>query len=356
MSLQDIVNINITRQTVSVARASFGVVLIVGANAPYTVDRIRYYSTLAAMASDGYATTDDEYIAAGKVFSQNPRPVRIATGRIDVGDADITATLDAIVNADNGWYGLMEVSHVKADQLLVAAWAEANKKIYFAGSQEAIIISTTDLADTTSLAAVLKAASYARTAVIFTEAADTEFPEAAAFGKVLPKDPGSYVLKFKTLSGITADNLTDTEIKNATDKYVNIYTEVGGVNIVQNGQVSANEWIDTIIFADWLESRIKESVYGGLVNNDKIPFTDGGIAAIESLVGGPLELGQTRGGISPFAKDSEGNQIGGYIVRVPKLEDVPTADKLARNLPDVTFTAWLAGAIQSTTINGILTV
>lgn len=356
MSLQDIVNINITRQTVSVARASFGVVLIVGPNAPYSSDRIRYYSTQAAMISDGYTTSDEEYVAAGKVFAQNPRPVKIATGRIDVGDADITATLNAIIDADNDWYGLMEVTHVKATQLLIAAWAESNKKIYFAGSQEAIIISTTDLADTTSLAAAVKAAAYARTAVVFTEAADVEFPEAAAFGKILPKDPGAYVLKFKTLSGIAADNLTDTEIKNATDKYVNIYTEVGGVNIVQNGQVAANEWIDTIIFADWLESRIKESVYGGLVNNDKIPFTDAGIAAIESLVTEPLVLGQTRGGISSFAKDSAGNQIGGYVVNVPRLENVSSADKIARNLPDVTFIAWLAGAIQSTTINGTLTV
>lgn len=356
MSLQDIVNISITRQTVSVSRVGFGVALIVGPNAPFTPDRIRYFAELSEMVTAGYTTTDNEYLAAAKVFSQNPRPVRIATGRIDIGDTTITDTLNAIKDADNDWYGIVDTEHVKATQLLVAAWAEANKKIYFAGSQEADIVDTTDAADTTSLAAQFKAATYARSSCLYLTAADTLYPDAALFGKLLPKDPGSYTAKFKTLAGITVDALTDTQIKNGTDKFANVYTTIGGVNIIQNGTVAANEWIDNIIFIDWLEARIIESVYGGLVNNDKIPFTDAGIAAIQSLITEPLELGQTRGGISPLAKDSEGNQIGGFVVTVPKLEDVPTADRIARNLPDVKFTAWLAGAIQSTRINGIVTV
>lgn len=356
MSLQDIVNVSITRQTVSVSRVGFGTVLIVGPNAPYVTDRIRFYTTLAAMVTDGYATTDNEYLAASAVFSQNPRPTRIATGRIDGGDADISATLTAILNANNDWYGLVETEHTKSDQLLIAAWVEANEKLYFAGSEEAAIVDTTDALDATSLAYEFKNAAYTRSSVIYTTDADTQFPEAALFGKILPKDPGSYTAKFKTLAGISADTLTDTQITNATDKYANIYTTVGGVNILQNGQVSAPEWIDIIVFIDWLKARITESVYGGLVNNDKIPFTDAGIAAIESLVTEPLALGQTRGGISDFAKDDDGIQIGGFVVTVPRLSDVSSANRIARNLPDVEFTAWLAGAIHATVINGIVTV
>lgn len=66
-------------------------------------------------------------------------------------------------------------------------------------------------------------------------------------------------------------------------KTANFYSEVGGVNITQEGKVASGEWIDIIIGTDWLEARLRESVYSALVNNRKIPYDDTGIAMIEDL-------------------------------------------------------------------------
>jgi len=356
MSLEDIVNVQISRNTVSVSRAGFGTALIVGPNAPYSTARTAVYTSIAAMVSAGYATTDEEYIAASKLFAQNPSPTRVKTGRIDVGDADLTATLNAIVNEDNDWYALIVTDHTKANQLLAAAWTETQRKIYCLSSDEAAIVDTTDGADSTSIAAQLKASSYLRSCLLYSAVADTQFPEAAALGRILPLDPGSYTLKFKTLAGITVDSLTATQKTNALAKYCNTYTTIGGVNIVEEGKVSGNEWLDTIVFIDWCQARITEGVYGVYVNNDKLPYTDAGIAAHEAEIAKVGDQGIAQGGVSPYAEDSDGNQIGGYFIVLPKLEDISAADKNNRILNGVKFTFYLAGAIHASVINGIVTV
>jgi hypothetical protein len=83
MSLQDIVQVNISTTGVLPTQPGFGVPLILGVCTAWGVstDRIRYYTGTAGMVSDGFLTTDPEYIAAAAMFAQNPAPPRIAVGR-----------------------------------------------------------------------------------------------------------------------------------------------------------------------------------------------------------------------------------------------------------------------------------
>ena len=48
------------------------------------VQRIRQYASLAAMAADGFLTTDPEYVAAQLYFSQSPTPQYVWVGRQDL--------------------------------------------------------------------------------------------------------------------------------------------------------------------------------------------------------------------------------------------------------------------------------
>ena len=68
------------------------------------------------------------------------------------------------------------------------------------------------------------------------------------------------------------------------EKNANIYETIAGVNITREGTVAEPEFIDVIHGVDWLTARIQERVYAALVNQPKIPYTNAGIAAIESLV------------------------------------------------------------------------
>lgn len=81
MSLDDIVQVNITAETTTPTRPGFGTPLILAYHTRWTSDRVREYSKLLEMTDDGFLVTDPAYIAASKVFSQNPRPKKIKIGR-----------------------------------------------------------------------------------------------------------------------------------------------------------------------------------------------------------------------------------------------------------------------------------
>jgi hypothetical protein len=247
------------------------------------------------------------------------------------------------------------------DRKDVAAWAEANKKLFGTQSGEDDIINKTDAADSDSLAAVFKAQARERTFVIYHAVSNfLEFPDAALLGKVLPyandNDAGNFTAKFKTLAGVTVDPLTPSQRTNAQDKNCNTYEQRGEQNIVDEGVVSESEYIDIIIFADWLEAKITELVYALLKNSLKVPYTDDGIKAVKSKVQQALLIGQGNGGISPNDFDPDTKvRTGGFEVTVPLSRNVPSNDKANRVLNNVRFTAFLAGAIHKVNISGILT-
>ena len=96
----------------------------------------------------------------------------------------------AVKAESNDWYAVAETLHDPAEVLELAAWCEANVKLYITSSSDANIINQTLALDTTSVAALLKEGNYARTAVMY-HANDAEFIECAWLGKMLPTAPGS---------------------------------------------------------------------------------------------------------------------------------------------------------------------
>lgn len=257
----------------------------------------------------------------------------------------MAADITAIQEEDDDWYGYVYTLRTQADQEAAAAYIETQQKLFAIGSADADIVNTTDAADTTTIAAVVKANTYARSFVFYTSNAGSQFPEAALLGVILPLDPGSYTAKFKTLAGITVDTLTTTQQTNGLAKNANIYVEVGGRNITCDGTVGEGEYIDIIVLVDWIQARITEGVFALLANSPKVPYTDGGIAAVEAEIAAVLQLGQSLGGI---AIDPT------FSITVPVAADISTVDKAARELNNVSFTATLTGAIHAVTITGVV--
>ena len=260
MALKDIVNINITRQTTSVAVAAFNVPLILSTFATSKTTtaftRARSYGSVKDMTDDGWASTDAVYKIANAIFSQNPSVSRVVVGRADSGDATIAASLAAIQNEDNSWYGLVADQAMVADFDDIAAWVESAKKLAIFWITD---VNAYDATKTTDLASVLKAAAYDRSAVIWhaTPATGADYPDAAWMGEGFPYDPGTSTWAYKTLKGVTPDNIAGKETP-LQNKNCNYYSEVGGVNITQEGKVASGEWIDIIIGTDWLEARLRE--------------------------------------------------------------------------------------------------
>lgn len=97
--LNDIVDVQITREDTPISRTGFGTPLVLGTNKVFT-ERVRTYYDLDSMLSDGFKDTDPEYLAAEKFFSQTPRVEQVDVGRRD---ADlVTVSVDTV--ADNTDY------------------------------------------------------------------------------------------------------------------------------------------------------------------------------------------------------------------------------------------------------------
>jgi len=78
--IKDYVIINITRETARVTSTGFGECLLLGPHY-YFLDRVREYSDPADMLDDGFLTTDDLYIAALKLMSQELSSPSFKIGR-----------------------------------------------------------------------------------------------------------------------------------------------------------------------------------------------------------------------------------------------------------------------------------
>ena len=216
MALKDIVEVNITRQTTSVAVAAFNVPLILSQFATNKTTtaftRARVYGSVAEMASDGWASTDAVYKIANAIFSQDPSVNKIVVGRKDSNDATIDAALNAIANENNDWYGIVVDQALVSSFADVASWVETAKKFAIFWITD---VNAYDQSKSTDLASVLKLANRNRSAVVWhaTPAGGADYPDAAWMGEGFPYEPGTSTWAYKTLNGVTPDTLLASRLR-----------------------------------------------------------------------------------------------------------------------------------------------
>lgn len=448
MSLQDIVNSVITANTVNPTRPGFGTPIVVGYHTRNT-DRLRYYSSLAALAADGHTTTGAIYLACQVLLAQSPSVGKFGVGRranaplqvlnltctsatagdtyaavfmdqagvshtltftstgvpatdaasiatlitafalsgctvshasaiitltqtaghlVDVqgpagtgqgpgglngtgahnftfadvtADPGLAADLNAILAADGtGWYGFGLESNSPAESLIAAAFAEANKRI-FSGNVSDTLCST---ATTGHVGAALKALSYAHTHVLFSQTKLLSFSGIGIMGNRFPSNPGSDTWDLKTILGVPADTLSETQSTNLAATNMNWYQTIASVNVTQNGVCPGGEFMDVVRFIDWLNSNIQIDVFQLLISLLKVPYTDIGIDMIASVVKNRLKIGASKlfGGIDGARP---------IIVTSPTAASVDAGNRNSRNLPGISWSAFLSGAIH--TVNPI---
>lgn len=78
--ISTIVSVLISQESVPVTQDGFGVPLILGVNASF-LDLVQEFRNLSEVTDAGFLTTDEEYIAAQKIFSQNPKVPLLKIGK-----------------------------------------------------------------------------------------------------------------------------------------------------------------------------------------------------------------------------------------------------------------------------------
>lgn len=347
MSIRDVF-VTITRETRGVTQRGFGLPLILATNAVVPYMKFR---TLAEVGEE-YITTTEAYKMAAAVFAQSPRPQEVAIlGVNSVLPVDLTTALDTAVNGGNDdWYFLLCPDQTPTVQAALATWAAANQRLYFTASD---VIGAADLYENDRM-------------VIMNHETPLSYPDAAWVGRCAPTQPGSITWKYKILNGILDSGYTNTEISTIDGYNGNVVLRQGGILHTAEGKTTAGEFIDVMRTMDFIEARIKENVFIRLVNAGKVPFTNEGISIVVDGVREALQAAFNQGAIAlgnpaelegrQPTPDEEGIEVALFEITAPRRNEVSLNDRANRILPDINFTAILAGAVHEVRVNGVLKV
>ena len=338
--IDEVVNITITRDSVGITRADFGTILILGNTHGNILPDLKTYTSLAEVLVD-YANDTPEYIIASKIFAQAIKTDKIVIGQVisDPAETFVEAYTRLSLSNDSDFYAVVITSNLDDDILAVAAVIETQSKILGLVSIDADIKTDTN----NNILKQLTTLGYNRTFLIYSDT--LEYANAAWLGAMLPLQPGSATWAYKNLIGISPSVLNATDRSNIKLRLGNYFMELAGVNVTFLGTMVGGEYIDVIHGLDWLEAFIQENIAELLIAAPKIPYNNNGIGLVENSLRASLQEAVLRGII---------NQV--FIITVPDILNVSSANKAARLLTDVKFTATLTGAIQNIVINGSVTV
>lgn len=272
----------------------------------------------------------------------------------------IDAALGLIEDKNNQWYMLACVSSVRddSDARAVASWCEARVKMFINATNDT---GTIDTGNTSNIAYELNALNRVRTTLIYHKEA-TQYPDLGicAYGGIT--EPGSATLKFKTLPGgiTTSDELKSNQAKIATGRGCNVYVNIAGKRMVQEGTVIGGEFFDIMRGVDAMTFEIERNVFGLLASKPKIPMTDSGVALIIAEVSSSLLKFVNIGFLAARDFYDEAGEYErsepAYNITAAPISTLSAAQRADRIAPDIIFTAYLAGAIHFVKIRGTVTV
>ncbi len=255
-------------------------------------------------------------------------------------DPGVSDDLDDALAEDGDWYGVLLDSNSEAEIKSVAAWVEANAKLFCYSTSDS---GCADPAVTTDVASDLKLLGYARTFGIYNANESLGFSAAAWMARGFAFDPGKITWAFKNLTGIATDKLTTGQQGALEGKNLNFYTTKYGKAITWDGKLASGEFVDVTHGIDWLDSEMRIQVFATVSGLPKLPFTIHGLGAIESTIRAVLKAGVRQG----LLVDNEN-----LTVTMPTLAEIDAITKAARLVPNIGFTADLAGAIHKTKLDG----
>lgn len=344
-TLDDIVSVDIHLNTTGVGRANFGTVMVFSRNTDYVSgkapapDSVTTYNRLSDTAGVVAAGTPTAKVLAS-IFAQSPRPrqVKVFMAALPASDSWKAEHLAKAIQKDADWYAAV-IAGESTDLLTFARAIEGERRLFVTDQM-------------TPKAA--KDLNLYRTAVIV--GAEAGGVTAGAWAaKCLGYAAGSETWALKQLAGVPAASLTPQQDQEALSNNGTVFSRMSAqLNLTRGGKVAGGEWVDVIRFRDWLQDVMQTNLVATLINRPKLPYTDEGLAVIESSMIKSLEEGVNAGGVIDWRDNGEGQLVRGYTVTVPQAKDVPFNIKASR-VAHVSFSAYLTGAIHAIEVTGSFT-
>lgn len=340
-TIDNVVKVEVVRQSNNVTVRDLETILVLTEHTRFTADEnYRIYETTTDMLEDGFLTTDAAYIAAQRVFSQDPRPSKVVVGVVKDGETYVQALVRQ-QGAYNKFLYVITDAATDTEKEAIADYVETQSRMFYVFSDSN---AATYTVATTDIFSKLKAKGYDRSFGIYTkDGVGNTMIEAAWVGRFSAEPIGSAIWIYKELDGIIADGYTATEEAYLQSKNANYYTTVEDESVVfGEGKVVGGEFVDTLLGATFIEVRMGERIWGLIKAQNKINYTNAGISMIEIKI---REVLDEAVAMQILTADDP------IRVVVPNANNIPSSTRNTRVLSGITFEARLAGAIQK--VDGI---
>ena len=369
LSVNNIVQVNTTWQEATAQTRNFGALLIVGrAGVLSDTESLREYTSLQAVSAD-FSQTSCEYQAAEVFFAQSPQPSVVYIGAWQSAETP-TQCFNRLRSASMAWYAMFFALDGSTNSPLLtpaqltnvsnAVQASSVSSLLLVNTQE----NTVSSGSTTDTASTLPDNS--RTIFMYSES--SLYAVCGLFGKFATVDyTGTNTVKtaaFATLSGVTADDLTNAQAQSLTSKNVNYFAQYNvGASFIMPSVTMSGQNIKAIIGIDAFVNDLQVTLIDYLQQKSETGFVPYDEEGISQLHGQLCKVGKdyvTNGLLAPNkqwtfssvgALQSGSILKSGYYFYFSPLTDVTIEQIQAGQAPVCTACVNLAGEIKSITVN-----
>ncbi len=335
LEIKDIVNIVINRETTAKTVRDLQTIAILSEHTNYGSGELyREYSSTTDMLTDGFITSDFAYVAASRVFSQNPTVRSVVVGKVVTGvSTDYVEEISNLQAATSNWFFLITDAKDSADKVKIAEYIETQPLVYVFSDSTAANL--TDAA--TDVFSKIKEKGLMHSFGMHTKDTEVVAPEAAWVGRFASAIIGSNTWIHKSLSSIVPESYSRTEMSHLKSKNAHFYTLVGqDPSIEGNANVAGGEKIHVILGAIWLEVRLAERVWNVLYTKDRLNYTNASVELFRAEIVTVLNEAVTNN----ILTDADG-----FNIQVPDTNRMSPQERADGYLRKITFRARLAGAI-----------
>lgn len=339
LEIQDIVNVVINRETTSKTIQDLQTIAVLSVHANFGVGELyREYTSTTDMIEDGFLTTDYAYIAANRIFSQNPQVRSIVVGKIvqalPEDPIDYVAEIAKLQAVNSNWFFLLTDAVDDADKESIADYIETQDAVYvFSDSNTNTLLSE----NSTDIFSVLKAKTLVKSFGLHVKDSTVKAAEAAWVGRFATATIGSNTWIHKALTTLVPEGFSRTEMSVLKDKNAHFYTLVGqDPSIEGNANTVGGEKIHVILGSIWLKVRLGERIWNVLYSKERLNYTNASIEIFRAEIVGVLNEAVNFNILT---------NEDGFSIQVPDANKLTPQERASGYLRKITFRARLAGAI-----------
>ena len=366
LSTDNIVRVVLNLTTASASPSSFDTGLILAPLSSGFTDAKRYriYSSAEGAAvgltTDGFAASSEAYKAAMKYFGAEPKPSRLLFSAYPSSES-VSQALDALLEITSSFYGVYPVGVSSVSDLIPFV-----QHVQGVGKPMMLFLPATgtvaQVTASSALMASLQEMNTRRAIVSYVNyVEDAAAIMGTAMGLQLAHPSSAFSLCYKTITGISTLNLTETNVETVKQLNGNVYIIRGNNHFLYElGSTASGARYDEVMYLDMIADALKNAAVTMLADNpNKLPQTDDTSAAFinrfSAILSQYSEMGVIATGLwrsSAVGPLETGDAVeNGFLLWADSYDNQSDADRAAHKAMPIHAALVPSGSVETMVIS-----